>query len=73
MASTSEDGDLRAMRVSAEQTALKDEVYYWLDNARFLVSPSVTHTEFANTTVSHGVFGQLRAITSLYGFGEASE
>ena len=22
----------------AEQTALKDEVYYWLDNIRFLVS-----------------------------------
>jgi hypothetical protein len=38
MASSSKNDDLGALRMNSEQTALKDEVYYWLDNARFLVS-----------------------------------
>ncbi|TEB38100.1 hypothetical protein FA13DRAFT_723375 [Coprinellus micaceus] len=37
MASSSKNDDLGALRMNSEQTALKDEVYYWLDNARFLV------------------------------------
>ena len=48
MPSAIKDGGLEATRVAAEQTALKDEVYYWLDNARFLVGPSVPHTELAD-------------------------
>jgi hypothetical protein len=48
MPSAIKNGGLEATRVAAEQTALKDEVYYWLDNARFLVSPPFPPTEFAN-------------------------
>ena len=44
MPAASKDGDLNTATMTAEQTALKDEFYYWPGNACFLVSPIPVHS-----------------------------